>query len=211
MMKKLLILLFSLFFLSSPSVFADDISDFEIEGMSIGDSLLNYMTDEKIHEEIELSLSLNEYYYLNEPIKYVEVYLMEEFPKYDNGFSFFIKNTSTNQYLTNKNEEYTILSIYGMMNYIENFQGCIQKRNEIVEELSKMFPNIQKTEDIFEHSVDPSGNSIVDIVYFEFDSGDRVEVSCDNFEETFRIKNNWSEGLNLSISSKEIISWLSGN
>jgi len=210
-MKKLLILLFSLFFLSSPSVFADDISDFEIEGMSIGDSLLNYMTDEKIHEEIELSLSLNEYYYLNEPIKYVEVYLMEEFPKYDNGFSFFIKNTSTNQYLTNKNEEYTILSIYGMMNYIENFQGCIQKRNEIVEELSKMFPNIQKTEDIFEHSVDPSGNSIVDIVYFEFDSGDRVEVSCDNFEETFRIKNNWSEGLNLSISSKEIISWLSGN
>ena len=210
-MKKLLILLFSLFFLSSPSVFADDISDFEIEGMSIGDSLLNYMTDEKIHEEIELSLSLNEYYYLNEPIKYVEVYLMEKFPKYDNGFSFFIKNTSTNQYLTNKNEEYTILSIYGMMNYIENFQGCIQKRNEIVEELSKMFPNIQKTEDIFEHSVDPSGNSIVDIVYFEFDSGDRVEVSCDNFEETFRIKNNWSEGLNLSISSKEIISWLSGN
>ena len=208
-MKKLLVLLFSLFLLSSPSVFADDISDFEIEGMSIGDSLLNYMTDEKIHEEIELSLSLNEYYYLNEPIKYVEVYLMEEFPKYDNGFSFFIRNTPTNQYLTNKNEEYTILSIYGMMNYIENFQGCIQKRNEIVEELSKMFPNIQKTEDIFEHSVDPSGNSIVDAVYFEFDSGDHVEVSCDNFEETLRIKNNWSEGLNLSISSKEIISWMS--
>ena len=210
-MKKLLVLLFSIFLLSSPSVFADDISDFEIEGISIGDSLLDYMTEDEILKEIELSLSLNEYYYLNEPIKYVEVYLMEEFPKYDNGFSFFIKNTSTNQYLTNKNEEYTILSIYGMMNYIENFQGCIQKRNEIVEELSKMFPNIQKTEDIFEHSVDPSGNSIVDIVYFEFDSGDRVEVSCDNFEETFRIKNNWSEGLNLSISSKEIISWLSGN
>ena len=38
-MKKLLILLFSLFFLSSPSVFADDFSDFMIEGMGIGDSL----------------------------------------------------------------------------------------------------------------------------------------------------------------------------
>jgi len=208
-MKKLLVLLFSLFFLSSSSVFADDISDFQIEGMSIGDSLLDYMTDEKINEEIELSLSLNEYHYLNEPNKYVDVYLMEVFPKYDNGFSFSIKNTSTNQYLTNKNEEYTILSIRGMIHFIEDFDGCIQKRNEIVEELSKTFPNIQKTEEIFEHSSDPSGNSIIDAVYFEFDSGDRVEVSCDNFEETFRIKNSWSEGLNLSISSKEIISWLS--
>ncbi len=52
-MKKLLILLFSLFFLSSPSVFADDISDFQIEGISIGDSLLDYMTEEEILEEIE--------------------------------------------------------------------------------------------------------------------------------------------------------------
>ena len=51
-MKKLLILLFSIFLLSSPSVFADDISDFEIEGMSIGDSLLDYMTEEKILKEI---------------------------------------------------------------------------------------------------------------------------------------------------------------
>ena len=54
-MKKLLILLFSLFFLiSSPSIFADDISDFEIEGISIGDSLLDYMTEEEIHKQIEL-------------------------------------------------------------------------------------------------------------------------------------------------------------
>ena len=62
-MKKLLILLFSLFFLSSPSVFADDISDFQIEGISIGDSLLNYMTEDEILKEIEISLSLNEYFF----------------------------------------------------------------------------------------------------------------------------------------------------
>ena len=52
-MKKLLVLLLSLFFLSSPSVFADDISDFQIEGISIGDSLLDYMTEEEILEGIE--------------------------------------------------------------------------------------------------------------------------------------------------------------
>ena len=51
-MKKLLILLFSLFFLSSLSVFADDISDFQIEGMSIGDSLLDYFSEKTIQDSI---------------------------------------------------------------------------------------------------------------------------------------------------------------
>ena len=72
-MKKLLILLFSFFLLSSSSVFADDISDFEIEGISIGDSLLDYMTEEEIIDEIEKNK--DNYYYLYEPNKYGEVYL----------------------------------------------------------------------------------------------------------------------------------------
>ena len=56
-MKKLLVLLFSLFFLFSHSVFADDISDFVIEGISIGDSLLDYMTEDEILKEIERNKS----------------------------------------------------------------------------------------------------------------------------------------------------------
>ena len=205
-MKKLLILLFSLFFLSSPSVYADDISDFEIEGMSIGDSLLDYMTEEEILEEIELNK--NDYSYFNEPHKYVEIYFWEVLPTYDNGLSVFIKNNPTNQYISNKNEKYIILSIYGTMHFVEDFDGCIQKRDEIIGELSKMFPNTQKSEVFFKHAADPSGNSIVDALYFEHDSGAEIETSCDNFEETFRIKNNWSEGLNVSISSAETTSWL---
>ena len=89
-MKKLLILLFSIFFLSSPSVFADDISDFEIEGISIGDSLLDYMTEDEILEEIEL---YDGYQYLNEPFKYTEIYSNKDFQTYSN-VSFFIINNS---------------------------------------------------------------------------------------------------------------------
>ena len=44
-MKKTLIIL--VLFLSS-LVFADDISDFQIEGMSVGDSLLDYFSEKKI-------------------------------------------------------------------------------------------------------------------------------------------------------------------
>ena len=204
-MKKLLIFLFSILFLSSPSVFADDISDFQIEGISIGDSLLDYMTEETILEEIEISKNL--YSYLKEPDKYAEIWLYKDSASYDD-ISVFIKNNSTNEYATNKNEKYKILSITGNINYLEDFDACIQKRDEIAGELSKMFPNAQKIEKTKQHPADSSGKSIADAISFLFSTGDKLNVYCDNFEETFRIKNGWAEGLVVFIQSKEIASWL---
>jgi len=48
-MKKLSTYLFLILFSFQTSSWADDISDFEIEGMSIGDSLLDYMSETKIN------------------------------------------------------------------------------------------------------------------------------------------------------------------
>jgi len=206
-MKKLLTLLFSILFLGSPSVFADDISDFQIEGMSIGDSLLDYMTEEEILHGIEDTKDL--YSFLNEPNKFAEVYLSDTSSTYTGGLSVFVKHNPTSKYITNKNrnEKYIILTVRGLIDYIEDFDGCIAKKDEIVEELSMMFPNTQKTEFSSEHSADPSGNSISEGVYFDFDSGGDIEVSCDNFEETLRIKKNWTEGLSVSLRSIEILNW----
>ena len=203
-MKKLLLLLFSLFLLSSPSVFADDISDFQIEGISIGDSLLDYMTEDEILENIERTKDF--FAYLKEPNKYAEVYLFQDFSIYER-MSFFIKNNSTNQYVTNKNEKYTILLIRGLISYIEDFDSCIQKRDEIVEVLSTMFSNTQKTEMVWTDETEPSGNSIFDDVTFTFDSGDDIMARCNNWDENYRIKNNFSEGLSIAISTKEIFEW----
>ena len=206
-MKKLLVLLFSFFLLSSPSVFADDISDFQIEGMSIGDSLLDYMTEDEIFEEIKFTK--DNYYYLNEPNKYTEVYLRKEFPVYKAGLSVFFKNNSSNKYVTNKNEKYKIVFIRGRINYVEDFSSCTIKRDEIVKVLSEMFPNIEKQEAVLVHPLDPSGNSIIDDITFNFNSGDELRASCSDWEEVFRNKNNYTEGLSIAIQSKEIGNWLS--
>jgi hypothetical protein len=205
-MKKLLVLLLSLFFLSSPSVFADDISDFEIEGISIGDSLLDYMTEEEILEEVERTKDF--LFHLNEPNKYAEVYQVVESENYD-YLGFIIKNNSTNQYITNNNEKYTILTIRGIKRYMGDFDGCIAKRDEVVGILSKMFSHIDKDEirDRNYHP-DPSGNSIMDEVYFEFGNEDLVRLWCSDYDETFRIKMGWSEGLTVMIMSSEINEWL---
>ena len=205
-MKKLLVLLFSLLFLSSPSVFADDISDFQIEGISIGDSLLDYMTEDEILEGIEKTKDF--YLRFNEPHKYAEVYLYKKFEKYD-YLSFFIKPTPTSEYISNKNEKYIILSLRGIKDYIEDFDNCLQNRNEVTEDFSEMFPNAQKIEQVEKHAIDPSGNSIKDAVYYKFDSGSDIGASCFNFEENLRLKNNWGEGLSIHIYPKELMSWLS--
>ena len=66
----------------------------------------------------------------------------------------------------------------------------------------------KKTERIFFFFVDPSGNSKIDAVYFDLESGSLSEVSCMDFEETFRIQRNWEDLLNVGIVSPEVVSWL---
>ena len=100
------------------------------------------------------------------------------------------------------------MSIRGRINYIEDFYGCIRERGEIVEVLSIMFPNVQKREQFKKSAADPSGNSIIDFVYFNFDSGVQIAVYCLDYEENFRIKKKFSEGLHMTIHTAETKSWL---
>ena len=206
-MKKLLIFLFSLFFICSPSVFADDISKFEIEGVSIGDSLLDYMTEEEILTEIKINK--DRFLHLKEPYKYVQVSLIKESRIYD-SLVIVVKNNSLNQFITNSDEKFKILYIGGNITFIENVDGCKQKQDEVEGVLSGMFPNTKISKNIgYKNPSDPSGESIVDAIEYKFSSGDEIELQCKNHEETFRIKKNWVEGLTIGIFSKEIIKWLS--
>ena len=80
---KILLTLFVLLF--SSSVVAEDISDFEIEGISIGDSLLDYMSEEEIKNEIRI----NKYMYDYLTDEFGEVYLFKNFKTYK-FISFFL-------------------------------------------------------------------------------------------------------------------------
>ena len=203
-MKKLLILLFSLFFLSSPSVFADDISDLSIEGISIGDSLLDYMNEDEILSGIEKTQDW--YLYLKEPFKYAEVKLNKNFSKYD-WVSVFVKNNNLNEYVSNKNEKYTILSIRGTIYYDEDFDNCIKERDEIVEIFSKILPTAKKSEYFESHSADPSGDSIVDSVYLDNLPYEGSRYICTDWSESITTMNNWTDNLSISLETQEIIEW----
>jgi len=205
-MKKLLALLFSLFFLSSPSVFANSIYDLEIEGISIGDSLLDYMTENDVLRGIQVTKDW--YYYLNEPYKYAEVEVQIDSRIYD-YVSVFVKNNSTNQYVSIKDEKFTILGIRGSMTNIKDLNNCIQERNEIIEIFSQILPNREKTKEIYPNGSDPSGKSIIDAIYLDKLPNEGIRISCVDWEETYRIKNNYLDNLSVIIENAEIIDWTS--
>ena len=204
---KTLLTLFVLLF--SSSVFADDISDFEIERVSIWDSALEHLSEEEIFEQIEANKE--DYEFLKDPYKFVELKIYnlnnKEFTNYD-FMSFFIKTDSVNKYLTNKNEKFKIYAIRGMIRYNGDLDGCIKKRNEIEDALSQMFKNAKKTETEFNHSADPSGNSKIYQTIYKLESMNEASIDCMDFEETFRNKRGWSEGLSVGISTVEWDNWI---
>ena len=149
----------------------------------------------------------NSYSYLKEPNKFAEVYLRKDYPTYD-ILSVFIKNNSPNQFIVNNEEKFIILGIRGMTKYNQEFDSCLVKRNEIIEVASNMFPNTPKIESVYDNSLlDESGNSIYDAVNFFFESGNEINIQCNDWEENFRIKNNYFEGLTVAIFTEDINLW----
>ena len=79
--------------------------------------------------------------------------------------------------------------------------------NLIKQVFFKIFTDTKKDEGTYNHIVDPSNRSIIKFVRFKFDSGDTILIQCYDFEENFRIKNNWTEDLDISITPLEIYKW----
>ena len=198
--KKIFFSLIIILSLQSLTI-ADDIQDLEIEGMSVGDSLLNYMSEIEIKKEIEVTKS--HYSYLEDPLRFREVY-------------FFSNNNNFNTYKTvsvmfkNNDNKYKIVFIRGMKDYVENLQGCISKRSEISEEIETIIPKYSKDFREGKSRLDKSGKSTTNNIYYIFNSGNGIILACNNWEEKLRKKNNWTEGLSVVLRTNEVGSWLNG-
>jgi len=193
---KILLTFFVLLF--SSLVVAEDISDFQIEGISIGDSLLDYMSEEEILNEIESTSG--QYKYLNNKNKFGEAYLTnKKFFKTYKNISVFVKREDKN---------YIIYMIRGMLDYVEDLKGCLKKQKEIENEITKILNNFDRKEDSIVSKLDPSGKSISYHTLLILKIGGDIDIRCSNWEENLRKKNNWTEGLSVAVSTQEFIDWI---
>ncbi len=127
---RMLIAILALIFSFLSWTKADDIRDFEIEGLSIGDSLLNFASEKKIKS----SISSNQY--TND--KYI-IYMADKFIDLMN-YDFLAATVKKND------NRYIITSLKGAIFY-KNLDECIKLRSEIrnfIEEII-IFNDIEET------------------------------------------------------------------
>ena len=174
--------------------FAEDISKLQIEGFSIGDSLLDHMSKEEIISEIENNK--NAYNYLTD--EFGEVYLYKNYEKYD-YLSFLVKP---------KDKNYIIYYIGGTIKYDDKIKQCRKKQKEVYREISTQFNIIRKEEESALYPWDSSGKSINHYISLFLMSGDEISISCAEFEKNIKIENNYIDGLTVEISTKEVSKWM---
>ena len=185
---KILLTLFVLLF--SSSVFAEDISDFEIGEMSIGDSLLNYFSK----DEIENAPNYDDY---PSDMKF-RIIEIESKDKFYDVFQFY--------YIPNDNK-FIIQSLNGRKFY-NDINDCYNKKKEIEKSLSVTFNNSEKRNTSKEkHPDDPSGKSTYTATYFLFDIGGRGSVTCYDMDRS----TGFSKNIGVSIQSKTVSDWVDSN
>tara|TARA_B100001175_G_C19298950_1_gene537234 strand:- start:153 stop:698 length:546 start_codon:yes stop_codon:yes gene_type:complete len=157
---------------------AEEIKEIEIEGMSIGDSLLEYFTEEEIKEA-----TVPEVY----PDKFEVTYNIKETLRYD-----FITVT----YKFN-DKKYKIYGISTGLNFSNDIQDCYKEQDKLVKEISMNWKHWGIL------PFDEENNSTYKPITFEDAKGDAISISCYYFPE-----NTSDNNLKISLDLREFKNYL---
>jgi hypothetical protein len=186
--------------------YGNKISDFQIEGFSIGQSLLNYMDEKEIIEKI--NQNFEKYSYLNNPTKVGSLSLDQSIGEYDD-IEFKISSFEKNDFINPKDEFlYTIIGIHAWIYFIDDLDSCLKKKVEIESSFDDVFSFAEKSEQLLIHPVDETGRSKIYDTTYLFNSGAMATIQCMDMEEDLRKKNGWIEGLTFSLDTKDVVDYL---
>ena len=188
--------------LQAPSL-ADDIRDFQIEGISVGDSLLKFFSKENI--EIEKK---SEYTYVYKDNKFIDIgigpdpqqfIMVKEFEAYDDL-------TIT---LKPDDKSYEIYSVTGRI-FCKTIKICKSVQKKIVSELKVLFGNQTEIETYKNpHPIDPTGKSFVYAKRFIFKSTkDEVTVDVYEWSEKMTLEKGYYSNVKVDISNAEFVNFL---
>ena len=158
---------------------ADDISDFEIEGISIGNSLLDFFSEKNIKSAKKVTYPSSDKYYII------------SFPKQD----FYETYEVTQFVLKNNDVKYIIHSVSGKLMYKNQFSECNKKKDLISKEISRatnIKPQINNGDIL---PSDNTGKSISNSISFYFDNDDQIMIDCSD----------WSDAVNFADNLKVVL------
>ena len=187
MTRIFLILIITLSFQSLTK--ADVISDFQIERMSIGDSLSDYFTKKEIRVKRKERIK-----YPNSN-KFTGI-TFDEHPKlkvYD----------SVQVNVKTKDKKYIIYSISGISYFDNNISKCKEQMKLISNELIEIFSNASNIKQTKKHEYDKSGESLIYQSIFDMDNGAEARVECYDWSKKMFKKHNLEDQLIVSILSDD--------
>ena len=172
---------------------ADKINDFEIERLSIGSSLLNFMSEKDIKKNIRNYVPTSSGYYV---------------VGYDNTNNY----DTLDIYLKRNDKNYIIKSVIGFV--FLDFDSCKIKMDKVSSEIDQIFQNIRKVDNgLVDHSYDESGNSKeYQIAYLlkDVQEDDHIRLQCTDWSKKLTKEKNWTDSFNVGAYSKEILDWFIG-
>ena len=186
-MKRLLLILILTFSLQSLTK-ADDIRDFEIEGMSIGDSLLDFYTEDEIK-------SFNKKYYAGSKKYYRLInYDKKKSLKEYNNIMFGIKENDLS---------YRLNTIVGIFPYKKNIEDCYPKKKDIDYDLSL---SLELTGESYVYDYQNNGGKS-NVTDYKISDG-FIRTWCTDYSKK-REANNMTDHFGLSLTPSYYMDWLS--
>ena len=165
-MKKILAFLIFNLLIINPSQ-ADNISDFQIEEMSLGDSVLNFMNEKDFLKFTLLNNFKNKEYSARETRnkKFLKVY-----------------DSLQVNYISN-DKQYKIYGLSGLLNFKDNYQECMSKQKEVLEELQALFPQAKKIGPLKKNFQDKLTKGYWEGHAYQLPNGDLAVIACYNYEK----------------------------
>ena len=184
---RIFLSIFILIFVLQSLTKADDITEFEIEGMSIGDSLLNHMNLNEINSAI-----LNSKYKNN---SFIRAEFYNNLKIYDAIQLHFRNDDST----------YTIHMLAGAKYFIDDIKNCLKEKKNIENDFSNIFKN-SKFEDwgVSPHPSDESEKSLVYTSIFNLKENGNIAIQCYDWTNKMR----YNDHLKVKLMTNEYTYWI---
>ena len=186
-----LLLIFILTFSYQSLTQADDIRDFEIEGISIGDSALEFMTIDEIKNNTMPYFDGDRKYFITSFFKNLDTYDQVEL------------------YIKSDDDKFIIKTILAGI-FIDDLDECLNKKKQVVNALDKVFPNIKRLSGTKSHEADKTGKSLQYIDQYVLNFPTHVRAECTKFSNEMKNKGMGNNSLNVVVMTTNIYEWIIG-
>jgi len=166
---------------------AEDISDFQIEGMSIGDSALKFFSEKDIKNN-------SKGYYRDKTFT----------PVQNDKYPFFKTYDAVDFNFRTGDKKYIFQNINGILSFANNIQDCYKKMDSITNGIEANLKYLKKhIKQVFTHNADKTGKSKFTQTRFDLKDG-YILIICYDYSVDFGNQDH----LSVSIDTKEFNDWV---